>query len=220
MTGHALIIEDHTETRHWLHALLQQALPSLTVHTASSMQSGLALIPAHDWRIVLIDLGLPDGSGMTLLEALHDQQPSAQSVVVTVHSDDRHLFRALAAGAQGYLLKSQPSDQLVEQLRQFNSGMPLLAPAIARRMLAHFRGRTTRHSGSDEPPLTPQETDILRGIGRGLKISEVAACLNLTESTVASYVKQIYRKLSISNRAQAALEAARRGLLNSPSELH
>lgn len=214
-TGQILIVEDHSEARCWMQDLVQRAIPGSEVLTASTLHSALALIPTRPWTLALVDLGLPDGSGFTLLEVLRAQRPETLTVVVTVQTDDETLFRALSAGAEGYLLKSQPADQLIEQLRQFSSGMPLLAPTIARRMLEHFRLR--HHEDNDLTPLTTRETDILRGIGRGLKVSEVAASLGLTESTVASYVKQIYRKLSISNRAEAALEAARRGLLQ-PAE--
>ena len=107
-------------------------------------------------------------------------------------------------------LKRTRNAQLLLSLRQFEAGQPPLSPRIAKRILQHFQKETTARNLAS--PLTPRETDVLALIGRGLRAREVAAQLQLTESTVTSYVKNIYAKLNISNRAEAALEASRRGL--------
>jgi DNA-binding NarL/FixJ family response regulator len=134
-------------------------------------------------------------------------------VVVSIYDDDAHLFDAIAAGAQGYLLKDEGAEVLVGRLREIASGEPPLSPSIARRILAHFHRPAEACNWSRREVLTPRETEVLALLGRGLRIGDAAQSLGLTRHTVAGYVKIIYSKLNISSRAEAALEAKRRGLV-------
>ncbi|MFA5121664.1 LuxR C-terminal-related transcriptional regulator [Zavarzinia sp.] len=208
-----LVVEDLDETRDFLAACLTEALPGMSVSTVGDLASARAwvaerLTPATV-AVVLVDLGLPDGSGIDLIRLLADRYPAALPVVTTIFDDDRHLFDAIAAGAQGYLLKDQDAPALVTYLRRIDGGEQPLSPSIARRILGHFR----RPTPAPETALTPRETDVLQLIGRGLRVNEAASILGLTDHTVAGYVKSIYRKLNVSSRAEAALEAARLGLV-------
>ncbi|MGH8493881.1 MAG: response regulator [Moraxellaceae bacterium] len=214
----ALILEDKPEVNAWLCSLVQQAFPHLRPIAADSLKSARQeLSKPADFRLALIDLGLPDGSGITLIRELHTKHPEISIIVTTVHGDDDNLFGAIAAGAQGYLLKEQAEELFLLQLRQLEQGQPPLSPSIARRMLDYFRAHSTSplvpaEKNADDVRLTPRENDVLAGIGRGLRVSEVAKQLGLADSTVSSYIKNIYFKLNISSRAEAALAAARRGL--------
>ena len=134
----------------------------------------------------------------------------AVCIAATVLSDDASVVAALAAGADGYLLKDQPAEALVQQLRQIDMGLAALSPAIARRIIDHFRLTGPMDPGGEA--LTPRESDVLRRIGRGLRNAEVATDLGIAESTVAGYIKSVYRKLGISSRAEAAWHATRMGL--------
>jgi DNA-binding NarL/FixJ family response regulator len=137
-------------------------------------------------------------------------------IVTTIYDDDDHLFEAIAAGGQGYLLKDQNPDTLIQYLHRIDQGEPPLSPSIARRILEHFstaRSAATAPSPRPDETLTPREMDVLRLLGRGLRVNEAARVLELTPHTVAGYVKNIYRKLNISSRAEAAVEAVRRGLV-------
>ena len=127
--------------------------------------------------------------------------------MATVFDDDAHLFPALRAGAQGYLLKDQPPAAIAAALAGIAQGQPPLSPSIARRLLRHFQ------PVQEEPPLRPREVDVLRLTAKGLTLAEVAEALQLSRHTVSGYLKDIYRKLSINNRAEAALEAARLGIV-------
>ncbi len=216
MMRQALIVEDRADTREWLTGILCRALPGISVRTAADLRTARRLLAAQAWRLVLVDLGLPDGSGIELLHDIRQQCPGTDAIVTTIYDDDDNLFGAITAGACGYLLKSQPADMLVQQLQQFEAGVPPLSPSIARRMLTWFRDHTPAPTAAGPAPdiqLTPRDADVLACIGRGLRVAETAQYLGLTENTVASYIKQIYRKLGISGRAEAALEAARRGLV-------
>jgi DNA-binding NarL/FixJ family response regulator len=143
-----------------------------------------------------------------------ERLPHAAPVVATVHDDDEHLFEAITAGAQGYLVKSQEATALAARLRRIDDGEPPLSPSIARRIMAHFRDQAREEKPlPPETDLTPRELEVLTLLAKGSRVAEAAQRLGLTEQTVATYVKLIYRKLRISSRAEAALAAARRGLV-------
>ena len=178
---------------------------------------------AEDWPdvdqlgAIILDLGLPDGDGGELISQLQREHPQTVVVVATIHDDDEHVFPALRAGASGYILKSQPADVVKAQLRCIELDAPALSPSIAARVLRHFRsdGPSGVSTVAQTPlvQLTDREVDVLRLIAKGSKASEVAQLLTLSSHTVTGYVRDIYRKLGISSRAEATLEAARRGLV-------
>jgi len=225
--GHGLVVEDLFHVRRGLSGVLKQAFPGLTVAEAEDLRGARAqLRESVDLRVVLIDLGLPDGSGIDLIREVRSLHPGALAVVITIFDDDQHVFAAIAAGADGYLLKEHPAETLVRHLLRLEEGLPALSPGVARRILGYFRHKedfasaleTGVHrilpvANVDSTRLTSRETEVLSLIGRGLSRAEVAAQLAITENTVAKYLKEIYRKLDISSRAEAALEARRRGLV-------
>lgn len=208
-----LIVEDLSETRRWLTEIARAAFPGCQTHEAASMRAGIAQASSRNYDLALIDLGLPDGSGLEVLRNLRLLAPGTVCVVTTVMGDDASIVGALSAGAQGYLLKEQPQELLVRQLTQMAVGIPALSPSVARRIMEHFR-RTAPVAPEDD--LTAREREVLGLIGRGLRNGEVADALNLSENTVAGYIKDIYRKLGISSRAEASWHATRLGLGEAP----
>jgi DNA-binding NarL/FixJ family response regulator len=204
-----LIVEDLSETRRWLTDIAGAAFSGCTITQAVSMRAGIAQVREDRFDIALIDLGLPDGSGLEVLREMRLKQSETICVVTTIMGDDASIVGALSAGAQGYLLKEQPRDLLVRQLRQTAQGVPALSPSVARRIMEHF-SRTG--PAASEEVLTARERDVLALIGRGLRNGEAAEALGLSENTVAGYIKTIYRKLGISSRAEASWHAARMGL--------
>jgi DNA-binding NarL/FixJ family response regulator len=209
-----LIVEDLSETRRWLSEIVSAAFEKSEIHEAASMRAGIAQAAARDYDVALIDLGLPDGSGLDVLRNLRLIRPQTVCVVTTVMGDDASIVGALSAGAQGYLLKEQPQDLLVRQLKQMAEGIPALSPSVARRIMEHFK-RTGPAAPEDD--LTGREREVLGLIGRGLRNGEVAETLGISENTVAGYIKDIYRKLGISSRAEASWHAARLGLGEAPA---
>ncbi len=214
----ALIVEDLPDSQVWLSGVVQAAFPDLQLRVVARKDAALTCIQEQAFDLALIDLGLPDGSGIDVVGALYHHQPQALSVVVTIYDDDDHLFPALQAGAFGYLLKEQAQLALTQQLLRISQGEPPLSPRIARRVLAHFVNReqgllaqTTRVD--DGVKLTGRETEVLQRVAKGYTLPEIAQQFSLSKHTVGDYIKQIYRKLNISSRAEATLEAARRGLV-------
>jgi len=210
-----LLLEDLPEIRAWLKALVLQVFPQSHISEAARVHDALELITAVKFDLALVDLGLPDGSGVDVVAALRESQPEAQSVVVTIHDDDDHLFPALQAGAFGYLLKEQARELIAEQLKRMSQGEPPLSPSIARRVISHFAAQTQRQERPQNLPhvyLTERENEVLLRVAKGFTLPEIGVQLSLSRHTIADYVKQIYRKLNVSSRAEAALEAQRLGL--------
>ncbi|MCU0756598.1 MAG: response regulator transcription factor [Xanthomonadales bacterium] len=210
--AHALILDDLPACLDWLRRALEQAFPGITIRTATTLAEARARIAeAAPLDLALVDLGLPDGDGTTLIARLRQQRPAVIPVVTTVFDDDAHLFPALSAGAAGYLLKDEAVDALAQRLLGIVEGQPPLSPSIARRLLRHFQPLPS--APVDSVSLTPRETEVLRLIAKGYSVPEAAQLLGLAKHTVAGYVKDIYRKLDVGNRAEATLEASRRGLI-------
>ena len=211
-----LLLEDLPQIRAWLGSLVMQVFPDAQIAEASRVHDALGLVSAIKFDLALVDLGLPDGSGVDVVSALREQQPETQSVVVTIHDGDEHLFPALQAGAFGYILKEQPRELIIEQLQRISSGEPPLSPSIARRVMAYFTAKAKPQPASAVAvpivSLTERETEVLQRVAKGYTLPEIGVQLTLSRHTIADYVKQIYRKLNVSSRAEAALEAQRMGL--------
>lgn len=210
-----LVVEDIPDVRHWMAACLARAYPGMRITEACDLRAGRAWLARLDLppgaaAVALVDLGLTDGSGVDLLRALA-QHAGILPIVMTNAADDVTLYAALAAGAQGYLLKEIEEPVLIDRLKGLARGDLPFSPQISRQMLAFFRqGDRPESSGTR---LTARETEVLALLGRGLRIGDIASALTLSTHTVADHVKAIYRKLDISSRAEAALEASRRRLL-------
>ena len=208
----ALVVEDLVASAAWLADALRDAFPGVEVAVAGSVEGARREIADRVPEIALVDLGLPDGSGIEIIRYLAKVAPKCTCVVSTVFADDRHVFPALRAGASGYLLKDQRRQQVVAALHGIAAGEPALSPIIAKRLLRAFS--TDQKSEVQESVLSPRETETLGLIAKGLKLLEVAERLGVTKNTAAGYIKAIYRKLQISSRAEATIEAARLGLIN------
>ncbi|MFA7438149.1 LuxR C-terminal-related transcriptional regulator [Castellaniella sp.] len=217
-----IVIEDMAATRDWLKQAMERAFPGINVHSAATLAQARHCMEQKRRQypglhgLALIDLRLPDGSGLELIPDCHalDITP----IVTTIYDDDDSVFEALRVGAQGYLLKDHDMAHMVRYLRRIGQGEPPLSPPIARRILKAMHQAPPARP--QDPPtrsvLSPRETEILGLIGRGMRVNDVAEHLQLTPQTVASYIKNLYRKLNISSRAQAALQAQRLGLIKPP----
>jgi DNA-binding NarL/FixJ family response regulator len=215
-----LVVEDLPATRRWLVEALEAAFPGIAVKSAATRAAGLALVSEpspgpqgeRGFDVALVDIDLPDGTGVDVIAALREHMPQAVTIVTTIFDDDAHVFPAMLAGARGYLLKEQPREQFVSGLQGILRSEPPLSPAIARRMIAHFNAAGLAASGEDVA-LTARETEVLRLVAKGLTRGEIAAHLGLSRHTIVDYIKSLYRKLNVSSRAEAAVVATRRGLV-------
>ncbi|GAA0748674.1 response regulator transcription factor [Ideonella azotifigens] len=251
MSVKVLILEDNPVARDFLSRVLRESFSDpISITEAGDLETARAQIAltgpqglhgADPFKLMLVDLELPDGNGLELLAELTNYP--ATKVVTTLYSDDEHLFPALQCGADGYLLKEDRFEVLVEELRKIVLGQPPLSPAIARRLLTHFRFSGTpvdpqapaplttpmnppvnAPAASSKPPvpierpvemphLTPREIEVLTYLSKGFTIKEIANLMGIKWFTVNDHIKSIYRKLNVSSRAEAAVLASKQGLV-------
>ena len=248
MAVKVLILEDNPVARSFLCRVVRESFSdAILITEAGDLETARRQIgPQHDgqvpidpFKLILVDLELPDGNGMELLAEL--ARYPATKIVTTLYSDDDHLFPALQCGADGYLLKEDRFEVLVEELQKIVRGQPPLSPAIARRLLTHFRngpaGTPTqpgtldnqvaplsglqssrplpagRGAPLDHERLTPRENEVLTYLSKGFTIKEIANLIGIKWFTVNDHIKSIYKKLNVSSRAEAAVLASKQGLV-------
>lgn len=244
MAVKVLILEDNPVARSFLCRVVRESFSDAihiteagdleTARRHISLTGGAQGLHGVDpFKLILVDLELPDGNGMELLAELVHYP--ATKIVTTLYSDDDHLFPALQKGADGYLLKEDRFEVLVEELQKIVRGQPPLSPAIARRLLTHFRGglggEAAPDSGfmpaagfstskpvpietkPDHDRLTPRESEVLTYLSKGFTIKEIASLMGIKWFTVNDHIKSIYKKLNVSSRAEAAVLASKQGLV-------
>lgn len=186
------------------------------VAAVSALAPAMALLDTGVPDVLLVDLGLPDGNGCSLIREAVRRRPDCDCLVVTVFGDDAHVVDAIEAGATGYLLKDSPAGELARCIRELHAGGSPISPSVARRLLQRVRGGAATPSAGSAPaasPLTEREHEILRLVAKGLTFTEVGAALAISEHTVVAHIKKIYRKLSVHSRGEAVFEATQLGLL-------
>ena len=214
LPSHCLIVEDHPDAQRWLASAVEAAFPEVECHLAATLAEARGHT-SQTFDLALLDIGLPDGNGLDLVEGLVDA--GAQVIISSVYEDDAHLLQALKNGASGYLLKDHPKEELVELLNGIIvHGRPPLSPQIARKVLKFFSEREPEAETTTDPEsnLTTRERDVLTLLAKGYTTRNVAELLDLSPHTVAGYAKTIYRKLNVTRRAEATLEANRLGLVD------
>ncbi|GAB2729941.1 MULTISPECIES: response regulator [Comamonas] len=213
-----LVVEDNPLVRNRLQGLLQQlGYSSDALVMAGSLAEARAYLAgeAHTVSLVLVDLGLPDGSGVELIEELHAQAPNLPMLVVSAWSTQEMIWAALRAGAVGYVLKERDDMEMAMALRSVLRGGAPIDPFIARRIIEELPLQAPPAvQAADDPGLSAREHTILHLVVEGLSNREIAERLFLSRYTVESHIKNVYRKLSVSSRTQAAQEARRRRLVD------
>lgn len=212
----ALIVEDDATTQRRLTRLLA-GLGDDGVHDigiAGSIAEAKARIAAQVPRLALVDIGLPDGSGIELIGWLRSRYPDVPTVVISAWGDEDIVLAALQAGAIGYLLKERDDVELELALQSIRRGGAPIDPFVARRILTLLPAAPAPAAASpDEHALSERETEILGLVARGYSNREIADLIALSRFTIEGYTKAIYRKLAVNSRTAAVFEAQSRGLL-------
>lgn len=224
-----LLVEDQDHTRERLSQVIaghpQLELLGAVATCADARRSLTEQAP----KVLLTDIGLPDGNGIELIRETQSQHPDTEIMVITVFGDEQHVIGAIEAGASGYLLKDGSPEYIGQAIMQMLSGGSPISPSIARYLLKRFqvsapvaeepvaetktKTETKTEPAQELPRLTEREQEVLRLIAKGFSYNEIAGMLHLSVHTVTSHIKQIYRKLAVRSRGEAVYEAMQLGLL-------
>jgi two-component system, NarL family, response regulator LiaR len=204
-----LVVDDHELVRAGLRTFLGLQPDMEVVGEAGSAERALALVPALEPDVVLLDLVLPGMSGVEAVRRLRDAHPAVKVLVLTSFAGEDAVLPAIRAGAAGYLLKDVGPAELAGALRVVHAGGAPLHPAVAATVM-HSVAEPARES------LTPREHEVLRLVARGLSNRLIARELALSEKTVKAHVSAVLGKLAVADRTQAALYAVRHGLVDTP----
>ena len=200
-----MIVDDHAVVRRGLADLLGDRHEFAIVGEAGTVREAVDVATRAAPDVVVMDLRLPDGSGVEACREIRSARPETKVVILTSHADRNALFSAVMAGAAGYLLKDLDPTRIQDAVRTVARGGSLLDPQMATEVLERLRSGNAAHPADDAfASLSPQEDRILGLIADGLTNGEIAAKLSLAEKTIKNYVSQIYAKLGVERRSQAA----------------
>jgi DNA-binding NarL/FixJ family response regulator len=212
-----VIVEDDPVTRAHLASSVRSHQDLRLVGEAATLAEGFAALKEHRPQVVLVDLGLPDGSGLKLIRVATAQDPPPDVMVISVFADEKTVLAAIEAGAGGYLLKDGSAGDIAESIVRLVAGEAPISPAIAAHLVRRLRPKppATPPPAAPEgsPALTDREIEVLQLVAKGLSYQEIGGALGLRYHTIASYIKGIYRKLAVRSRGEAVFEARQMGLL-------
>lgn len=209
------LVEDDPGTRSRFEAVIRADPHLELVHSAAWARDMLAWLAEHPVNVLLVDLGLPDGSGIDVIRECTRLQPACEVMVITMFGDEAHMMKAFGAGAKGYLLKDGTGEDLAAHIMNLRNGGSPMSPIIARKLLGQLGGGPVQpvQPTATGQPLSPKETEVLALVARGFSYGETAGLLNISVHTVHSHVRNIYGKLSVSSKTEAVYEARQLGLL-------
>ena len=201
-----LVVEDHNVVRQGLVALLKITPGMAVVAEAADGKQAVKLFLEHRPDITLMDLRLPEMDGVAAIAEIRKAAPTARVIVLTTFDGDENIYRALQAGAKGYLLKDMFGDELMEAIRRVHSGRTTIPPLVAERLAERMAG----------PGLTGREMEVLQLIVKGRSNKQIGNELSISEATVKTHINSILSKLAVSDRTQAATSALQRGIVSLP----
>src|SRR5277367_1870542 len=199
-----LSIDDHPLMREGIAAIIKNEPDMLLVAEASNGREAIQGFREHRPDITLMDLRLPDISGIDAMLAIRTEFADARVIMLTTFEGDAEIQRALEAGAQGYMLKSMPRKQLVDMIRKVHAGKKQIPPEVAVQLIEHI---------GDEM-LSKREIEVLQKVAGGNRNSDIASLLFISEETVKGHIKHIMEKLGASDRTQAVAVGIRRGIIH------
>ncbi len=207
-----LIADDHPLFRKGMRTLLVSMPETEVVGEATTGKETVDRALALQPDIVLMDLQMPEGGGLTAIRSLTSANPETRILVVTLFEDDESVFAALKAGARGYVLKDADEDEMIRAIQAVARGEAIFSPAVASRLMDYFTAARTSPHAEAFPDLTEREREILAMIARGRSNYEIAEELSISLKTVRNHASNIFSKLQVADRTQAAIRAREAGL--------
>jgi DNA-binding NarL/FixJ family response regulator len=198
------IVEDNQTTRESLEAIINLSAEFRCACVCESAEAALTVLPGHKPDVVLMDIQLPKMSGVECVSRLKEALPATQVIMVTVYQDPERIFRALRAGASGYLLKRAAPEQVLNAIRDVQRGGVPMSAEIARKVIGYFRTRPV--AAPEVEKLSPRELEILNLIAPGFSNKEIADRLDISIESVRWHLKNIYHKLHVHSRTEAAMK--------------
>lgn len=210
------IVEDDPASRKMIVSLLQADPDYIVVAELAEGKAAIAALAHLALDIALVDIGLPDISGIDVIRSLKSLHPQCNVLVITTFGDEKTVTSALEAGADGYLLKGTALEELKRDIRALRDGGSPLSPMIARKLLNRLQTRAAdeRAESAAETTLTPREHEILDMIAKGFSYAETSKICSISPATVHSHLKSVYRKLEVHSKTEAVYEARRRKLIH------
>jgi len=200
-----LLVDDHEVHRIGLRTLFTEAGAFQVVGEAGTMAAAVAEAARLKPQVVLMDVRLPDGSGIDACRMIRADHQETRVLFLTSFADEDAVLATILAGADGFLLKEVSSEELVQAVKRVASGRSILDPAVTQRVLAKVRSISTPAPHEKREPLSPQEERVLALVAEGKTNKEIALSLNLSDKTVGHYLENIFQKLQVTRRAQAAV---------------
>jgi len=207
-----LLADDHTLFRKGVRKMLEAEEDMLVVGEASTGREALEQAQNTMPDVILMDIRMPDMSGIEATRSIHRKMPHIGIIFVTMFRDDESVFRGLQAGGRGYILKDSEPETMLRAIRAVAHGESLLGPGIAQKVLRQFAALPGRQTPLVDD-LTPREREVLTLIAQGRSNKEIALDLSITEKTVKNHINNIFSKLHVYDRTQAMLYAIRKGLV-------
>lgn len=211
------LVEDDPLFRDAITMAIDGAADMLLTGSAATRDQGLLMLHGPAADVLLVDLGLPDGSGIDVIAVAQTLWPRCNVMVATTFGDEAHVLQSIEAGASGYLLKDSSPARMLEEIRTLHAGGSPISPLIARQVLKRFRGRVEAAAplapNDDRTALSARERQTLEYVTKGFTYDEVAKLLGISRHTVQTFVRRIYAKLEVSTKVEAIYEARKRGLL-------
>lgn len=207
----ALIVDDHTITRAGLRRILADGTPPLVVGEAANAAEALDLVTAQAWDIVMLDISLPDRSGLDVLKAIKKARPALPVLVLSMYPVDQYALRVLRAGGAGYLTKESAPDQLLEAVRRVTAGLRYITPEVAECIAQDWNRGPVQ---SMHEALSDREFEVMRMIASGKTVGEIARELFLSVKTVSTYRTRVLQKLHLRHNAELTHYAVVNKLIN------
>lgn len=214
------LVEDDVEVQHAIVSAIEASADLCMACLANTRAEGLLALQGQAADVLLVDLGLPDGSGLDVIQAARHLWPTCAVMVCTTFADEAHVMKSLEAGASGYLLKDGEAGDMLREIRSLYAGGSPISPMIARKILTHFRKQSLTKAlepaglqGNIPSVLSGRETEVLELITKGFTADEIAKVMQVSTHTVQTYVRRIYAKLKVNSKAEAIYEARYQGLV-------